>query len=138
MAPDIGQLGTAPDGTPALAAVARGDIVVISFVSDRGLFIFDPRALVTCRVWIGKQVKWAGFYFQDYEHQHHAQWHLPLDRRGAWRELSFRLGDVVGANGPVMAAGDTTQYFMLQAQFAPDAELYLDQVVVHAPAAATP
>jgi hypothetical protein len=133
LAPEIGRIGTAPDGRPCLVAAQETGLVVISFTSQRGLFAFDPRTVVSCRVWISPGVSWAGFYFQDYEHHHHSQWHLPLDRRGAWRELRFALGEVEPIKDAPMAAGDAVHYFMLQAQFPPGAALYLDQLTVNAP-----
>jgi len=134
-APVSGMLGRAPDGHPCLVGGNTAELTVINFVRVPGWFIFDPRMVVSCRIWIGKQVAWAGFYFQDALHRHHAQWHVPLDVRGAWRELHFTLGEVVPTNSPPMMAGDVVQYLMVQAQFAPTAELYLDRLEVKAPPA---
>jgi hypothetical protein len=133
--PVTGMRGSAPDGQACLVGAESAGLKVINFVRDSGWFAFDPRTIVTCRVWIGAQVAWAGFYFQDVDHRHHAQWHVPLDVRGAWRNLRFTLAEVVPTNGPLMASGDLVQYFMLQAQFAPSAELYVQDLQVHAPPA---
>jgi ferric-dicitrate binding protein FerR (iron transport regulator) len=135
-APVSGTSARAPDGQPCLGGSDTAGLTVINFVRDPGWFTFDPRLLVSCRIWVGKQVAWAGFYFQDAQHRHHAQWHVPLDVRGAWRDLHFTLGEVVPTNGTPMAAGDVVQYFMVQAQFAPSAELYIDRLEVRAPAEA--
>jgi len=132
-APVSGKAGHAPDGRACLAGSDTAGLTVINFVRDPGWFIFDPRMEVSCRIWVGKQVAWAGFYFQDAQHRHHAQWHIPLDVRGAWREVHFTLGEVVPANSPPMMAGDVVQYVMVQAQFAPTAELYLDRLAIKAP-----
>jgi ferric-dicitrate binding protein FerR (iron transport regulator) len=135
--PSSGRLGKAPDGQPCLVATDTAGLTVINFIRSNGWFASDPRSIVTCRVWIGKQVAWAGFYFQDTSHQHHAQWHLPLDIRGAWRDLRFSLADVVRTNGPPLAPGDIIEYFMLQAQFAPSAEIFLKDLKVSAPSLLT-
>jgi hypothetical protein len=136
--PLSGTPGHAPDLRSCLVGSAAAGLTVIEFVRDPGWFTFDPRTVVSCRIWIGRQVAWAGFYFQDAQHRHHAQWHIPLDVRGAWRELHFNLAEVVPTNGPLMMAGDVVQYFMVQAQFAPTAELYIDRLEVRPPAAALP
>lgn len=137
-APVTGTRGTAPDGQACMMGADAAGLKVINFVRDSGWFAFDPRSVVTCRVWIGKQVAWAGFYFQDADHRHHAQWHVPLDVRGAWRDIRFTLADVVPTNGPPLTAGDVVQYFMLQAQFAPSAELYLQDLQVRTPSTLSP
>jgi ferric-dicitrate binding protein FerR (iron transport regulator) len=137
-APVSGTLGHAPDAHPCLVGSNTAELTVINFVRDPGWFSFDPRMVVSCKIWIGKQVAWAGFYFQDAQHRHHAQWHIPLDIRGAWRELHFSLSEVVPTNSPPMMTGDVVQYFMVQAQFAPTAELYLDHLEVSSPPAALP
>ncbi len=132
--PTSGRVARAPDGHPCLAGSDSAEITVINFIRQPGWFVFDPRLVVSCRVWVGKQVAWAGFYFQDATHRHHVQWHVPLDVRGAWRDVHFSLGEVVPANSPMMVAGDIVQYVMVQAQFAPTAELYIDQFAISAPA----
>ncbi len=137
-APVSGKPGRTPDGRACLAGGDTAGLTVINFVRDPGWFTFDPRMEVSCRIWIGKQVAWAGFYFQDAEHRHHAQWHIPLDVRGAWREVHFTLGEVVPTNSPPMMAGDVVQYVMVQAQFAPTAELYLDHLEIRAPPPSPP
>ena len=131
--PVLGKLTTAADGRTCLKALQDQEstpVVAVSFSGPDGLCAYDPRTLVTCRVWLGKTVKWAGFYVQDYTHHHHGQWHIPLDQRETWREVRFTLGDLEGAVTPPPTTGDTLHIVMLQAQFAPGAELFVDRITI--------
>jgi hypothetical protein len=125
-----GRIGNAPDGRPCLVAQADQSLMTMTFTRPGGLFAYDPALVVRGRVWIGPTVRWAGFYVQDYEHHHHAQWHLPLDHRGAWRDFSFTLAELVPTGTPMPERGDALHILTLQAQFAPDAELFLDHLTI--------
>lgn len=131
--PVLGRRTTAPDGRPCVQAERHQEavqVVAMTFHRPDGWCAYDPRTVVTCRVWLGDSVKWAGFYVQDYVHHRHGQWHVPLDQRNAWREVRFTLGELEGTTTPPPAAGDVLHILMLQAQFAPGAELYIDRLVL--------
>lgn len=128
--PAGGRIGSAPDGRPCLIAMPDQRLVTMTFTRPEGLFAFDPSLVVRARVWIGPTVRWAGFYMQDYQHHHHAQWHLPLDRRGEWRDIRFTLAELEAINVPKLVSDDLVHILTLQAQFAPDAELFLDHLTI--------
>lgn len=134
--PVLGKLTTAPDGRAYLKALQDQEttqVVAVTFNTPGGWCAYDPRTVVTCRVWLGATVKWAGFYVQDYINHHHGQWHVPLDQRETWREVRFTLGDLEGAKTPPPTVGDVLHIVMLQAQFAPGAELFVDRITITPP-----
>ncbi len=67
-------------------------------------------------MWLGADVRWAGFYSHDFTSGRRGQWHLPLDRREQWCDLRFPLSAVSLAKGALPQAGDTVHVLMLQAQ----------------------
>jgi len=131
--PIMGRLTTTPDGRACLKAQQDQDttpVVAITFSAPDGLCAYDSRTVVTCRVWLGRTVRWAGFYVQDHARHHHGQWHVPLDQRETWREVRFTLGELEGANTPPPTVGDVLHIVMLQAQFAPGAEFFVDRITI--------
>lgn len=140
-APVLGKLTTAPDGRACLKAehdLETTPVVAVTFNTPGAWCAYDPRTVVTCRVWLGNTVKWAGFYVQDYVHHHHGQWHVPLDQRETWREVRFTLGELEGAKTPPPTTGDVLHIVMLQAQFAPGAELFVDRITITPPDSLAP
>ncbi|HEX3133175.1 MAG TPA: FecR domain-containing protein, partial [Planctomycetota bacterium] len=139
--PVLGKLTTAPDGRACLKALQDQEttqVVAVTFDTPGAWCAYDPRTVVTCRVWLGSTVKWAGFYVQDYVHHHHGQWHVPLDQRETWRDVRFTLGELEGAATPAPTMGDVLHIVMLQAQFAPNAELFVDRITITPPDSPAP
>jgi hypothetical protein len=117
LAPTSGRRGAAPDGSACLVAVPQsgGHVTAMSFWRPSGLFPLARGGSIVARVWIGADVRWAGFYAQDYQHGRSGQWHLPLDRRERWCDLRFALNDIATTNGQLPQPDDPVHIFMLQA-----------------------
>lgn len=115
--PFSGLRRTGADGVDCLEAVTdpRTRVAGVAFRSQAGLFEFVPGGTIVCRVWIGADVGWAGFYVQDFDNHHSGQWHLPLDRRGQWLDLRLPLAAVVPARSSPPQAGDLIHFLLFQA-----------------------
>lgn len=134
--PVSGRRITASDGVSCLVGEPQpgNHVTAVAFQrTPAGLFGFTPGAAIACRVWLGSDVRWAGFYSHDFTSGRRGQWHLPLDRREQWCDLRFPLSSVSVAKGPLPQAGDTVHVLMLQAQPSSARLLLADLRILPAP-----
>ncbi len=143
-----GHVGAGPDGQRCLVADqfsvpgpngTNASVMAVAIDVPRGVMPFDPGIQVACTVWLSADLAWAGFLLQEATHLDNSQWHIPLDRRGQWVPITFRLADLVTTGHSAMIRpGEDITYVMIQSFVAPKGILYVSDIEVMPPSSISP